>query len=131
MHRLGDGNILTQDDKVDKVTTADIPHTKTQVRYLFGLPGYCRKYIQNYASVVTPLFDLTKKGQPKQVSWTELTSRFCDSHNLRLPDFGREFILRTDASDSGLGPILLQTYDGTDFRVRMQSQSCRQHTHCM
>ena len=30
-HRVGDGNILTQDDKVYKVMKADRPHTKTQV----------------------------------------------------------------------------------------------------
>ena len=129
-HRVGDGNILTQDDKVDKVMKAERPHTKTQVRSLLGLAGYYRKYIQNYASVVTPLINLTKKGQPNQVIWTdetetafnELKSRFCDRPILRLPDFERDFILRTDASDSGLGAILLQTYDGIDFPVAYASK---------
>ena len=129
-HHVGDGNILTQDDKVDKVMEADRPHTKTQVRSLLGLAGYYRKYIQNYASVVTPLINLTKKRQPNQVIWTdetetalnELKSRFCDRPILRLPDFERDFILRTDASDSGLGAILLQTYDGTDFPVAYASK---------
>ena len=93
-HRVGDRNILTQDDKVDKVMKADRPHMKTQVRSLLGLAGYYRKYIQNYASVVTPLINLMKKGQPNQVIWTdetetafnELKSRFCDRPILRLPD---------------------------------------------
>ena len=134
-HRVGDGNILTygltQDDKVDNVMKADRPHTKTQVRSLLGLAGYYRKYIQNYASVVTPLVNLTKKGQPNQVIWTdetetafdELKSTFCDRPILKLPDFERDFILRTDASDSGLGAILLQTYDGTDFPVAYASKT--------
>ena len=129
-HRVGDGNILTQDDKVDKVMKADRPRTKTQVRSLLGLAGYYRKYIQNYSSVVTPLINLTKKGQPNQVIWTdetetafkELKTRLCDRPILRLPDFDRDFILRTDASDTGLGAILLQTYDGTDFPVAYASK---------
>ena len=129
-HRVGEGNILTQDDKVEKLLKADRPRTKTQVRSLLGLAGYYRKYIQHYSSIVTPLINLTKKGQPNQVTWTdkaetafrELKSKFCDMPILRLPDFERDFILRTDASDTGLGAILLQSYDGTDFPVAYASK---------
>ena len=140
-HRVGDGNSLTQDDKVDKLMKDDIPHTKTQVRSLLGLAGHYRKYIQNYSSVVTPLINLTKKGHPNQVIWTdetemafnELKSRLCDIHILRLPDFDRDFILRTDASDTGLGAILLYSRltTGQTSQWRMQVKSSPQHSHRM
>ena len=129
-HQVGGGKILTQDDKVDRVKNAERPRTKTQVRSLLGLAGYYRKYLDHYSSTVTPLINLTKKGQPKLVTWTEeaetafkeLKSKFCDMPILKLPDFDRQFILRTDASDTGLGAVLLQNYDGTDFPIAFASK---------
>ena len=82
-HRVGEGNILTQDDQVEKLIKADRPRTKTQVR---------------------------------------LKSKCCDMPILRLPDFERDFIIRIDASDTGLRAILLQSYDGTDFPVAYASK---------
>ena len=59
---------------------------------------------------------MTKKGQPNKVKWTESTQRafdtlktlLCDRPILKLPDFERTFILRTDASEDGIGAVLLQ-----------------------
>ena len=43
-----------------------------------------------------------------EASFTELKSLMCSAPVLRLPDFQKEFVLRTDASDTGLGAVLLQ-----------------------
>ena len=67
-HRIGKGEIRTQSDKVDKVKHATIPTTVTQVRSFLGLTGYYRKFIYNYATIATPLTDLTKKRTTFQSS---------------------------------------------------------------
>ena len=41
---------------------------------------------------------------------------------LRLPDLSRQFILRTDASDIGVGAVLLQQYKGGTFPVAYASK---------
>ena len=41
---------------------------------------------------------------------------------LRLPDVGRDFILRTDASNIGLGAVLLQEKDGIKFPIHYASK---------
>ena len=41
---------------------------------------------------------------------------------LKLPDLGKEFILRTDASEKGIGAILLQNYDGNLLPVSYSSK---------
>ena len=129
-HQVGSGLMLTQSDKVDKVKNAEVPRTKTQVRSFLGLAGYYRKFIPHYASLTTPLSDLTKKGAPASVQWndeleasfTELKSLMCSAPVLRLPDFQKEFVLRTDASDTGLGAVLLQKHDDQLFPVAYASK---------
>ena len=103
---------MSQADKIDKICQAPVPQTVTQVRSFFGFAGYYRKFIDNYAT----LTDLTKKGRPPRVIWTEetdhafkdLKTKLSSTPILKLPDFARRFVLRTDASDTGLGAVLLQ-----------------------
>ena len=129
-YKIGSGHILIQADKVEKVKNAEIPQTKTQARSFIGLAGYYRKFISHYASLTTPLSDLTKKGAPNYVKWSgelqrcfdELKVRMCNAPVLMLPDFDKVFILRTDASESGLGAVLLQKHDEHVFPVAFASK---------
>jgi hypothetical protein len=81
-----------------------------------GLAGFYRKFIPNFSSIAISLSNVTKKGQPNKVKWTESTQRafdtwkalLCDRPILKLPDFERTFILLTDASEDGIGAVLLQ-----------------------
>lgn len=59
------------------------PTTKTQVCVFFGLAGYYWCFIPNFSSVVSPLTDLSKKGQQKRVVKCTLTLSLV----LHSPDF--------------------------------------------
>lgn len=73
----------------------------------------------NFASVACPLTDLTKKGVPNKINWQDhhekafssLKSLLLYAPILRLPDFQRDFYLRTDASEYGIGAVLLQEHE--------------------
>ena len=41
----------------------------------------------------------------------------CSTPILKLPDFDRSFVLKTDASDKGIGAVHLHEYDGEYFPV--------------
>ena len=67
--------------------------------------------------------DLTKKDRPNSIKdWQDkhekafqtLKTRLTSSPILRLPVFRDEipFVLRTDASDVGVGAVLLQEFEG-------------------
>ena len=106
-HRVGEGQLTTQIDKVKRVMNAEVPRNKTQVRSLLGLVGYYRKFVNNFANLTAPLSDLTKNGKPDTVQWSddlqkrfeEIKSRLCNAPVLKLPDFDKDFVLRTDSSD--------------------------------
>ena len=64
--------------------------------------------------------DLTRKGQPMRVKWTEIQEHSFNSLKkaltmspiLKLPNASEMFILRIDASDQDIGSILLQAEVG-------------------
>src|SRR6218665_3108832 len=68
-HKLGQGNLQTECDNVDRILNAPNPRTKKDVRAFIGLAGYYRKFIPNFAAMVAPLTDATRKGSPNVVQW--------------------------------------------------------------
>lgn len=112
-------------DKVNKILEVSRPCTKKQVRSFLGMVGYYRRFVPNFATISAPLSDLTRKGKPNKVEWenaqetafTTLKARLASSPILKLPDVGKSFILRTDASDVGVGAVLLQKEDDELYPV--------------
>ena len=129
-HQLWSDGIKPIEDNIQKIRTAQRPGDKTQVRSFLGLTGYYREYIAHYSTIASPLTDLTKKGEPKKVRWQEpqekayasLKAMLTSAPILRIPDVHKPFVLRTDASDVGLGAVLMQTYDGKLFPVSYASR---------
>ena len=118
------------DYNIEKIKAAPRPTNKTQVRSFIGLSGYYREYIPHYSTIATPLTDLTKKEEPKKVRWqepqekayTSLKAMLTSAPILRIPYVNKSFVLRTDASDVGLGAVLLQEYDGNLYPVSYASR---------
>ena len=54
-------------------------------------------------------------GEPQERHYHKLKHVIVSKHVLMLPNVNEEFILRTDASDVGLGATLLQHRDGQIF----------------
>ncbi|XP_068240035.1 uncharacterized protein [Palaemon carinicauda] len=118
-HEIQGGTLSLQETNISKIQSAPQPKTKKEVRSFLGLTGFYRAYVPNYATIAAPLSDLTKKGKINVVQWQEpqekaynsLKSILVNKPVLHLPDLNRRFILRTDASDVGLGAVLLQEYE--------------------
>ena len=71
-HVVGAGKLQMEPDKVERVRNAERPTTKKEVRSFLGLAGFYRKFIPNFTRIAAPFTDLTRKGQPKHVTWTDL-----------------------------------------------------------
>ena len=70
-HKLGQGSLSPNDDLISKIKQAPSPTTKRQLRSFLGLIGYYRAFVPNFAAVAVPLSDLTKKGAPERLIWTD------------------------------------------------------------
>ena len=117
---VGGGQVKPTEDKVKAVSGSSRPITKKDVRGFLGLTGYYRRFIPNYANTAAPLSDLTKKAKPSEVMWTDecekafqdLKSALCSYPILANPAYDHCFVLRTDASDRGVGAELFQFIGG-------------------
>ncbi|XP_053539534.1 uncharacterized protein LOC124628632 [Ictalurus punctatus] len=124
-YRIGRGMLKPQQKKIEAVKDYPRPTSKKQVRAFLGLAGYYRRFVPNFSAVASPLSDLTKKGQPDQVRWTAdaerafqaLKEALTSAPILRNPDFDLPFTVHTDASETGLGAVLSQTFDGEEHPV--------------
>ncbi|GFX93184.1 retrovirus-related Pol polyprotein from transposon 17.6 [Trichonephila clavipes] len=116
-HIVGQGFRTPSEIKVQAVLEFPTPRTKIQIRAFLGLAGYYQKYINLFSVIASPLMDAlkgrTKKGE---ITWMtecenafrELKGKLIDKPVLYAPNFEREFIVQTDASNAGMGAVLTQ-----------------------
>ena len=115
-HVVGQGELRPLEKKVDKIRDLEQPKTKKQVRAFLGLAGYYRRFVPNFSKIAKPLTDATKKFEPNDIRWDEpkqqafntLKELLSKDPVVVLPDMNREFVVRSDASDEGLGALLMQ-----------------------
>ncbi|KAI3754801.1 hypothetical protein L1987_54592 [Smallanthus sonchifolius] len=90
------------------------PKTPTEIRSFLGLAGYYRRFISNFSKIAVPLTALTHKGKhyewgPKhEEAFQTLKHKLCNAPILTLPSGNDDFVVYCDASNQGLGCILMQ-----------------------
>jgi hypothetical protein len=60
-HLVGDGVMKPNTEELEAIKNAPCHDTKKKVRSFLGLIGYYCKYVPNFATIVCPLTELTKK----------------------------------------------------------------------
>ncbi|CAM4642153.1 unnamed protein product [Lepidochelys kempii] len=122
-HQGGQGTISPLQAKVDAIQKWPVPKSKKQVQSFLGLAGYYRRFVPHYSQIAAPLTDLTKKKQPNAVQWTgkcqkafnKLKATLMSDPVLRAPDFDKPFLVTTDASERGVGAVLMQKGPDQEF----------------
>ena len=126
--------ILADPAKIDAVKNFPQPFDVRSLRSFLGLASYYRRFIENFSSVASPLYELTRKDVG--FSWESIHhNAFCKLKQLLIsapvlafPDFARGFVLETDASGVGLGAILAQSHeDGTVHPIAYASRTLQLH----
>lgn len=100
--------------KVKSIQEWPVPKDAHQVRQFLGLCGWFRRHIKGFSSIASPLHTLTGVekayvwGDQEQLAFDALKQAVLTAPVLKLYDAKAETMLHTDASDLGLGAVLLQ-----------------------
>ena len=120
--------------KIEAVQRFPQPSDVRSLRSFLGLTSYYRRFIQNFSTVASPLYALTRKDveflwEPiHQDAFCHLKQLLINAPVLAFPDFTQDFVLETDASGMGLGAILAQTHeDGATHPIAYASRTLQQH----
>ena len=103
---------------------------KIELRSFIVLVFFYRDFVPNFGAIAVPLTDLTKKGQPNRIEWKEaqkaayrtLKNAVTSKSVLNLPDHDKSYELRDDASEVGIGDVLLREHDNSLLTVRCRSK---------
>ncbi|GFT88931.1 retrovirus-related Pol polyprotein from transposon 297 [Trichonephila clavipes] len=135
-HIVGQGFRTPSEIKVQAVLEFPTPHTKTQIRAFLDLAGYYQKYSNLFSVIAAPLTDALKgRAKKGEITWTtecenafrELKGKLIDKPVLYAPNFEREFIVQTDASNAGMGAVLTQlTEQGEEHPILYLSKKFSQ-----
>ena len=115
-YTVGKGQLRPTDDNVHKILKIVVPKTKKHVRSIIGLINFYSKFVPHLATLLAPLSDLTVKVRPDRVKWTEECQKTIDivqnlineNSIIILPNLNIPFYIQTDASNVGVGAVLLQ-----------------------
>ena len=95
-----------------------MPSNKRQLERFLGLVGYYRSFIEGFSDIAEPLRELRPKGAEfrwddrQQAAFDQLVSKVAEDVVLKVPDFGKEFVLETDASNVAVGATLNEKDNG-------------------
>ena len=118
------------DSKVRARTTWPTLTNVRDVRGFLGLTSYYRRFIRGYVTLAKPLIDLLKQGEcfwgsQQDQAFANLKATVSTLSVLVMPNFSKQFIVKSDASGSGLGIVLMQEGCPVAYFSKVLSSSSR------
>ena len=130
-HVVSGAGVECDPEMIEPVKDWPIPTNVKELQRFLGFANFYRKFVQGFGSIAQPLTALTggqkkhckskknvkgqkkeapewKWGEEQQDAFDKLRQALVSHPVLGYPDFSKPFLVRTDASTSGLGAVLCQ-----------------------
>lgn len=104
--------VSTDPKKIQIIADWPVPKSVKVLRSFLGMAGYYQKYLRNF-TIGQAIDQFTEKGvvyvwtSETEASLQTLKTTLMTAPVLAQPDFSKTFVLETDASDKGIGAVLL------------------------
>lgn len=118
-------------EKVTSLRNYPTPQTRKDIKRFLSLVGFYRRFIPEFSSHAKHLTDLLKKNSV--FDWSDKAQKrfeylkfFLSNHTeVFPPNLNDPFIIQTNASDHGLGAILIQVRNNERQPIGFASRSLR------
>ncbi|GAU10392.1 hypothetical protein TSUD_417700, partial [Trifolium subterraneum] len=113
-HVISQGGVYVDPSKVEAVLNWERSRTIFEVRSFLGLAGYYRRFILGFLEIALPLTRLTRKGvafvwdELCENSFNLLKQKLTSAPVLVIPDPDKKYVVYCNASNKGLGCVLMQ-----------------------
>jgi hypothetical protein len=129
-HRIAEKEYGLTMDRKQSILNMALPSTVTHVRSFVGMANFFRNFVPSLSTVMGPLTDLTKGTKKGKIQWTEeadvafqrTKEAILNATELAWINETDQLILYTDASDVGIGAVLVQVQDEVEKPIRFLSQ---------
>nr|GEX14591.1 reverse transcriptase domain-containing protein [Tanacetum cinerariifolium] len=113
-HVINSQGIHVDPAKIESVKDWASPKSPTEIRQFLGLAGYYRRFIEGFSKIAKPMTKLTQKkvkfewGDKQEAAFQLLKQKLCNAPILALPEGSEDSIVYNNASNKGLGAVLMQ-----------------------
>ena len=123
--RIADGEgVRIADEEREEILTFKEPKTKKELQSFLGTANYHSRFVDNYGAKTTKLYEILQNDKTME-DWTDEHSKEFTEIQQEInkeviryhPDYEKDFILETDASNTGVGAILSQIGNNGEKRV--------------
>ncbi|XP_054709030.1 uncharacterized protein K02A2.6-like [Uloborus diversus] len=113
-HKISKEGVKPDVKKIQAIIDLKKPNNKEELKRFLGMCNYQMKFLKDYATISEPLYTLLKNDIPW--NWTEkqdaalmkLKSLLTEAPTLKIFDFTKPVQVECDASQFGLGAVLMQ-----------------------
>nr|GEV62644.1 putative reverse transcriptase domain-containing protein [Tanacetum cinerariifolium] len=113
-HVIDSQGIHVDPAKIKSVKDWASPNSPIEIRKFLGLAGYYQRFTEGFSKIAKPMTKLTQKkvkfewGDEQEAAFQLLKQKLCSALILALPEGSEDFIVYCDASNKGLGVVLMQ-----------------------
>ena len=111
---LSEDGIRIYPNRVNAIQKVDLPRSRKEIQSFLGKVNFARRFIPNFAEIVKDITRMLKKGV--EIKWTaeaknyfeEIKKALTQAPVLINPDFSKEFLVFTFASENTIVGVFLQ-----------------------
>ena len=111
---ISSNGVQVDEEKVKAIQEWPTPKSVTEVRSFHGLASFYRRFVKDFSTIAAPLNEVVKKnvgfhwGKKQEEAFAALKHQLTQAPILALPNFAKSFEIECDASNVGIGAVLLQ-----------------------